>query len=95
MRAAGNFNYLINKNKLKTKYELIHSGDKIKFYHTKDKSCEVFGFKPGEFPIEIAPKIDIDKQFENTIINPINRIIVAVGLPALNPVLSYYKNTLF
>lgn len=95
VRAAGNFNYLVNKNKLKTKYELIHSGDKIKFYYTRDKSCDVFGFKPGEFPVEIAPSMDIDKQFENTIINPLNRVIVAAGLPPLNPVLSYYKNTLF
>jgi DNA polymerase elongation subunit (family B) len=95
VRAAGNFNHLVNKNKLKTKYELIHSGDKIKFYYTTDVSCDVFGFKPGDFPIEIAPKMDIDKQFENTIINPLNRVIVAAGLPALNPVLSYYKNTLF
>lgn len=95
VRAAGNFNFLVNKNKLKNKYELIHTGDKIKFYYTLDKSCDVFGFKPGDFPIEIAPSVDIDKQFENTIINPLNRVIVAAGLPPLNPVLSYYKNTLF
>lgn len=95
VRAAGNFNYLVNKANLKTKYELIHAGDKIKFYYTNEKACDVFAFKPGIFPSEIAPKMDIDKQFENVIINPLNRVIVAAGLPPLNPVLSYYKNTLF
>lgn len=95
VRAAGYHNYLINKNGLKSKYELIKSGDKIKFHNTKDKVCDVFGFKTGAYPIEVAPQIDYDTLFSKTIIDPINRIISATGISPINYNLSYYKNSLF
>lgn len=95
VRAAGYHNYLIKKNGLKSKYDLIRSGDKIKFHNTKDAKCDVFGFKTGSYPIEIAPPIDFDALFAKTIIDPINRVISAAGIPAINYNLSYYKNSLF
>lgn len=95
VRAAGYHNYLIKKNGLKSKYELIKSGDKIKFHNTKDSGCDVFGFKTGAYPIEIAPHIDYDTLFSKTIIDPINRIISATGISPINYNLSYYKNSLF
>jgi len=95
VRAAGYHNYLINKHGLKTKYELIKSGDKIKFHNTKDKICDVLGFKSGAYPIEVAPDIDYDTLFSKTIIDPINRIVSATGISPINYNLSYYKNSLF
>lgn len=91
VRAAGYYNYLLNQNpKLKSKYEVIKAGDKIKFFHAKTKGWsenlasneeDVFAFLPGSFPIEFAPPIDYDNQFTKTIIDPINRITSAMGLP--------------
>lgn len=89
IRAAAYHNYLLSQNKLKTKYEIITAGTKVKWYHSKDQFCNVFAYKPGNFPIEFAPKIDLDAQFQSTIIDPLNRIIVPAGLPALHPSLAY------
>lgn len=90
IRAAGYHNYLINQDpKLKGKYQLINSGDKIKWYFTQDDFCDVFAFKAGEYPIEIAPKIDIERQFTKTFLEVLNRIIVPAGYQELNPTLAY------
>ena len=34
---------------------------------------------PGAYPIEYAPEIDYDKQFEKMILEPCNRIIKIIG----------------
>lgn len=93
VRAAGYYNYLLNQNpKLKSKYEVIKAGDKIKFYYAKTKGWsdtlssdeeDVFAFLPGSFPLEFAPPIDYDNQFTKTIIDPINRITLAMGFPEI------------
>lgn len=90
LRAAGYHNYLINqKPKLKGKYELITSGDKIKYYVSEDRFCDVFAYKAGEYPREVAPKMDIERQFAKTILGPLNRIIVPAGYQELNMSLAY------
>jgi hypothetical protein len=89
VRAGAFHNYLLNQNKLKGKYELITAGTKVKWYHSQDDSCNVFAYRPGSFPMEFAPKMDIEKQFQASILDPLNRIIVPAGLPALNPSLAY------
>ncbi len=91
--ASASYNFLMNQNpKLKTKYHLIKSGDKIKYYYTKsDKHSHVFGFIPGEFPIEIAPEIDRETMFVKTFINPINRFVEAVIKDELSPNLTIQK----
>jgi len=89
VRAGAYHNYLLNQNKLKGKYELINAGTKVKWFHADDDFCNVFAYKPGSFPIEFAPKINLEAQFQATIIDPLNRIIVPAGLPALNPSLAY------
>lgn len=89
VRAGGYYNYLINNSGNKNNFEMIKSGDKIRWYHAKDQFCNVFGYLPGEYPYQIAPKIDIDKQFEMFILEPLNRIIVPCGLPRLNRSLAY------
>ena len=79
---------LYNKaKKYKSKYNTIKKGDKVKFYYTADNS--VFAFLPNEFPIEFAPKMDIDEQFEKMVLGPLNRIIVASGYPEVSGTLTY------
>jgi hypothetical protein len=90
VRAAGYYNYLLNQNpSLKGKYEMIRSGDKLKWYHSTDEVCDVFAYKAGGHPVEFAPKMNIERQFQATILDPLNRIVVPAGLPALNPSLAY------
>lgn len=95
VRAAAYHNYLLNQNKLKNKYELIGAGDKIKYYHCDDQFCNIFAFKPGNYPIEFAPKINLELQFKMSILDPLNRIIIPTGLPPLNPSLAYTPGGLF
>ena len=83
VRASAVYNHIIlNSPKWKTKYNIIKTGDKIKFYYTKDGN-EVFGFLPNCFPCEFAPEVDYDLQFSKTIIDPFNRIMEAMGF---NPI---------
>lgn len=88
VRSAGYHNYLLNQSKWKTKYQLIKSGDKIRYYYAKtDRGLgeNVFGYLPGNHPIEIAPPVDYDMQFAKCIIDPLNRFISAIGLPPISP----------
>ncbi len=90
VRASAYYNYLLNQNpKLKGKYEMIRSGDKLKWYHSDDTFCDVFAYKAGMHPIEFAPKMNIERQFQASILDPLNRIITPTGIPALNPSLAY------
>jgi DNA polymerase elongation subunit (family B) len=89
VRAGAHHNYLLNQNKLKGKYELINAGTKAKWYHAEDEFCNVFAYRPGNYPIEFAPKMNLEAQFQATIIDPLNRIVIPAGLPALNPSLAY------
>jgi hypothetical protein len=90
VRAAGYHNFLLNKSKWKNKYQLIKSGDKIKYYYAKtsimigDNGENVFGYLPGNYPVEMAPAIDYDLQFAKSIVDPINRFISAIGLPPIS-----------
>ena len=87
VRAAGFHNYLINNSKWKNKYQLIKSGDKVRYYYAKnDEGGEnVFAYLPANHPIQIAPAVDYDLQFAKCIIDPLNRFIAAIGLPPLSP----------
>lgn len=90
VKASAYHNHLLHKNKnIQNKYEFIKSGDKIKYYYCKDKSLnEVFAFIRGSYPIEMAPEIDLDTQFEKCILSPINSIIEPLGMPAITKRLS-------
>jgi len=81
VRAAGGYNYRLNNSKWKRKYHLIKAGDKVRWYFTKDDkgNSDVFAYQPGNYPYEFAPVIDYDKQFSKTIIEPINRFMIAMG----------------
>lgn len=99
VKAAAYYNYLFSKHhELIKTYDKLKSGEKIKYYYMKqtipvkmqksdgtidNKSCEVFAYTPGAFPIEFAPEIDYDTQFAKAILSPINSIITAIGLPEI------------
>ncbi len=89
VKAAARYNNLLyNKAKrYKSKYNTIKRGDKIKFYYTADG--DPFAFLPGLYPVEFAPKMDIDQQFEKMILDPLNRIIAAIGYNAVPVSLTY------
>lgn len=82
VRSAAVYNHILFNSKFKSKYNLIKTGDKIKFYYSKGKE-EVFGFIPGNYPYEFAPEIDYDRQFEKIIVEPFNRFIETLGF---NPI---------
>jgi hypothetical protein len=79
----------LNNSKYKNRYKTLSDGEKVKYYLSKDKSCNVFAFPPGDYPIEFAPMVDHDYQFERCIIDPINRVIYAMGLGTLDRNLVY------
>lgn len=92
VRASAVYNHIIlNSPKWKTKYNLIKTGDKVKYYYTKDEN-EVFGFLPGNFPYEFAPTVDYDLQFEKTIVEPFNRILTSIGFNPVPGNLIYAKS---
>lgn len=88
VKAAGYHNFLLNSDpKLKNRYNIIRSGDKIKYYYAKiDRNGGInsFGYLPGSYPYEIAPKIDYDIQFSKCMIEPINRFIETLGFPRIS-----------
>ena len=90
VKAAAYYNFLLYKNKdLQSKYEYITSGSKIKYYYTKDKSVnKIFAYLREYYPIEYAPEIDLDVQFEKCILSPINSIILSLGMPMITKRLS-------
>jgi len=89
VRAGGYYNYLLNQNPvMKQKYEMIRSGGKVKFYYVKVKSSsenDVFAYHPGNYPYEFAPPINYDLMFEKTILDPMNRIMKAMGQGEIPP----------
>ena len=90
VRAAGYHNYLLNSNpNYKKKYQLLRSGDKVRWYYANDKFNNNFAYAPGAFPYEFAPEIDYEKTFEMSILQPLNRILTPTGLPELDHNLVY------
>jgi DNA polymerase elongation subunit (family B) len=90
VKAAGYYNYILNNNKkYKNKYKLIGNGEKLKIYNCIGTISEVYAFLPNEHPYEIAPKVDYDTQFEKAMIDPLNRVLTAIGLQTLDTNLIY------
>ena len=94
VRASGYHNYLLNSSKYKDKYQLIKSSQKVNFYFVKvnsERENNVFAYPQGVFPYEFAPSVDYDEQFTKTILDPINRFIVAMGHNPISPNLFMIK----
>lgn len=88
-RAAAYHNHIIKKTK-NEKYALIRGGSKIKFYYTapNEYGFDIFAYAPSAFPEELALPMDREQQFFRLIVEPINKLLVAMGSPELNPSLS-------
>lgn len=88
-RAAAYHNHLVKKTKSQ-KYELIRSGSKIKFYYAapNEHEFDIFAYSPGAYPEEFAVPIDREHQFFRLIVEPINKLLVAMGYPELTPSLT-------
>lgn len=92
--AAARYNnmlYTTHKKYLK-KYNIIHGGDKVKLYYI-DKD-NAFVYLPYQYPIEFAPKFDIDTNFEKQMLAPLNRIITTCGYNEV-PASLTYSNSLW
>ena len=89
VRSAGYYNFTLNNSKYKNKYQMIGNAEKLKMYHTNDKDCNVFAFKAGSHPYEFAPPIDHETQFEKCMIEPLNRVLSAIGMKTLDRNLIY------
>ena len=89
VRAASVYNNMLftKAKKYLSKYALLKSGDKCKFYYINED--EVFAFIPDQFPVEFAPPMDVDIQFEKMLLSPLNRIVVALGYPEFPATLNY------
>jgi hypothetical protein len=85
-RAVAYHNHLVKKTKSQ-KYELIRSGSKIKFYYAEPNEHEfdIFAYAPGSYPEEFAVPMDKQHQFFRLIVEPINKLLVAMGYPELTP----------
>jgi len=90
VKSAAHYNYLLSRDKdMQQKYEFIKSGTKIKYFCCKDKSItDMFAYIRGSYPIEFAPQIDFDEQFQKSILSPINSIIEPLGMPEITKRLS-------
>ena len=83
VRGALLFNRLIKDKNLKNKYELIRSGDKIKFVYLKlpnpihENVISFIDVLPKEFGLH--QYIDYNTQFDKTFIAPIKLILDAIG----------------
>lgn len=83
-RAAAYHNHLIKKTNSQ-KYGLIRSGSKIKFYYAapNEHNFDIFAYAPSSYPEEIAVPIDREQQFFRLLVEPINKLLVAMGYPEL------------
>jgi DNA polymerase elongation subunit (family B) len=102
VKAAAYHNYLLNNNpELKTRYNTIKTGQKVRMYACKGQmniskgvieSRSVFAFAQGQYPREIADvyaPIDYDIQFSKTVLTIINRFNKVLGLDVLTPKMTY------
>jgi hypothetical protein len=88
-RAAAYHNHLIKKTN-NQKYSLIRSGSKIKFYYaaSNEHNFDIFAYAPGAYPEEFAVPMDRDQQFFRLMVEPINKLLVAMGYSELTPQLA-------
>lgn len=92
VKAAGLANYILNQpqnKQYRVKYNKLKTRDKVKFYYTTDPNYPVFAFLPNKYPLEYAPGIDYNIQFEKLVLEPINRIMAILKHSLLTPDLCY------
>lgn len=92
VKGAGYHNHLLKHSKYKNKYQMVRTGIKVHWYYCTSGATESFSFLTGNIPEEIKPPVNIRKQYETVLLGPLNRIFVAMGIPALNASLILYPS---
>ena len=96
-RSAAYHNYLIEETGIH-KYTRIRQGNKIKFYYAKypdnpqdsdevkakKASMNVYGYIGGDYPLEFAIPVDKKEQFFMILVQPVNKLLNAMGLSILD-----------
>jgi DNA polymerase elongation subunit (family B) len=79
-------NHLVLKNKLEGRYPRIRQGQKYQMLYCKPNEfgIDLFAYNPGQYPTEIIPELDLDQQFFILIVEPINRILKAIGVNTID-----------
>lgn len=86
VRAAGNYNHIRNTKHLPG--DKLYTG-KIKWYHMRrlqgSKNTEYFAYPAGKYPkwADTYAPIARDLQFQQMVLDPLNRIITAIGMSEL------------
>lgn len=84
-KGAAAHNFMIQKDPaLSTKYALIAQGDKVKYFYTKDPLMPVFAYLRGRYPYELGVEMDVDLQFDKTMLNIVNRLNKALDMQTIN-----------
>lgn len=83
VKGALMYNHLLKKKGLTTQYELIRSGEKIKFIYLKEPNglgIPAIAFLP-RYPKEVIPDslIDYRMQFEKSFVDPLRIVLDAIG----------------
>ena len=92
-RAAAYHNTLIEQTGIH-KYARVRQGNKIKFYFAKypphqndtpeiiarKKEMNVYGYIGGDYPLDFAIPIDYDQHFQMVLVEPINKLLKAMGM---------------
>jgi len=85
-RSAAYYNHLLIKTGLNVKYAPLREKDKIKFYHCapNEHNFDIFAYSPASFPAELAVPIDMNHQFFMLIIEPVNKLLAAMKVGAID-----------
>ena len=88
VKAALAFNLMLEHYNIQNKYESIKSGNKMKLFYVKPNSFNIdaMGFSyifPPELNGVVQP--DVEKMFEKTVFNQIERVFKCIGVRIKNP----------
>lgn len=96
IKAAAFHNYILNKNsEYKSRYDMIKGG-RVKYYYCKHPIHDVFAYTRSFHPKELVEKekivMDIDKQFEKTVLAIVNKFLRPLGMPTMGKDLGFFTS---
>jgi DNA polymerase elongation subunit (family B) len=90
VRGAILYNHLLSKHGVDTKYQMIQTGEKLKYIYLKEPNhvqSKVISFPQGGIPEEFGlhQYIDYDTQFDKSFLEPLKIILDAIGWKSKHP----------